>query len=51
MVENDQIWYRKWPKMKNDVFFGFCEEFHTDNIKLRKMVRMTKYDPKCPEMV
>jgi hypothetical protein len=30
------------PKMKNDGFFGFCEEFHTVNLILRKMVKIVK---------
>ena len=39
------------PKMKNDVFFGFCEEFHTVNLILRKMVKIVKNRSKYPQKV
>ena len=36
------MWPKTGQKMKNDGFFGFCEEFHTVNSILRKMVKMVK---------
>ena len=45
------MWPKNRPKMKNDVFFGFCEEFHTVNLILRKMVKIVKNRSKYPQKV
>ena len=39
------------PKMKNDGFFGFCEELHTVNLILRKIVKIVKNRSKYRQKV
>ena len=39
---------QKWKMM---FFFGFCEEFHTVNLILRKMVKIVKNRSKYPQKV